>query len=77
MNTTRIDITGGVLRLYPTAVVTRSQTEAGLFYEVRLPKRPDIRPVRLMVEWGDDEAQCLDIITERIASQLLEKDVPR
>jgi hypothetical protein len=46
-------------------VVAARQTEAGIFYEVRLPNR-SIFPVRMMVEWGDDEAQCLDIILARL-----------
>jgi hypothetical protein len=64
MNTQRVDITGGVLAVHPAAVVTQSRTEAGWFYEVRVNQS---RPVRLMVEYGDDEAQALAVILERIA----------
>jgi hypothetical protein len=61
----RVDITGGVLKQYPAAVVERRQFDGGTFYEVRFPDASH-RTVRLGVEWGDDEAQCLAVILARI-----------
>jgi hypothetical protein len=63
MNSQHVDITGGILAAHPAAVVVRNQTDAGIFYEVRVNQS---RPVRLHVEWGDDEAQALQVILDRI-----------
>ena len=63
MNTQRVDIVGGVLAVHPNAVVHSRQFEGGMHYEVRVNQS---RPVRLSVEWGDDEAQALRIILDRI-----------
>ena len=63
MPTQRVDITGGILAAHPAAVVERRQFDGGIHYEVRVNQ---CRPVRLSVEWGDDEAQALAVILERI-----------
>lgn len=55
MNAT-VDITGAILRRWPDAVVERRQHDAGIAYEVRVPRH---RTVRLSVEWGDDQEAAL------------------
>jgi hypothetical protein len=61
----RTDITGGILRFFPTAVVEARQYDGGVFYEARFPDGK-FRTVRLGVDWGDDEAHALAVILDRI-----------
>jgi hypothetical protein len=65
MTSQRVDITGGVLKEYPAAVVTRSQFDGGFAYEVKVPGRT--YKVRHSVEWGDDEGEALAYILDRLA----------
>lgn len=55
----RTDITGGILRFIPQAVVESRTFEGGTHYTV---KAPGHRVVRYAVEHGDDEAQALQVI---------------
>jgi hypothetical protein len=64
-----VDIVGGVLKQYPAAVVTTHQFDGGINYEVKVPGRT-LFPVRLSVEWGDDEQQALDIILARLVERI-------
>jgi hypothetical protein len=61
----RVDIVGGVLKQYPAAVVTTHQFDGGINYEVKVPGRT--YKVRHSVEWGDNEAEALAYILDRLA----------
>ena len=65
-----VDITSGVLKAHPGAVVERRQFDGGINYRVTIPGRVILPPATVSVEWGDDEQRALDHLLDRITKGL-------